>query len=133
MVKWDPKVISGFQLHLAQDNKLLSATLIIPVSPTWGVFVAAGVCSRVSPPLEWTTPGMRFSPCGTWRRESLALTVVELVGLRHHGHRDGAAIGLVEEAVVGVCLWEGHLPLAVEVEGIYQDQACQLVHSPFTK
>lgn len=45
---------------------------------------------------------MRFSHCGTWRRESLALTVVELVGLSHHGHRDGAAIGLVEEAVVGV-------------------------------
>ena len=82
--------------------QLLSAAPIIPVSPTWGVFVAAGVCSRVSPPLEWTTPGMRFSHCGTWGRGSLALTVVELVGLSHHGHRDGSAIGLVEEAVVGV-------------------------------
>ena len=71
---------------------------------------------------------MRFSHCGAWGRESLALTVVELVGLSHHGHRDGAAVGLVEEAVVGARLQEGHLPLAVEVEGIYQDQA-----PPFTR
>lgn len=64
---------------------------------------------------------------------SLALTVVELVGLSHHGHGDCAAIGLVEEALVGARLWEGSLPVAVEVEGIHQHQARQLVHSPFAK
>lgn len=63
----------------------------------------------------------------------LALTIVELVGLSHHGHRGGAAVGLVEEAVVGARLWEGCLPLAVEVEGIHQHQARQLVHGPFVK
>lgn len=47
---------------------------------------------------------MRCSHCGTWGREGPALTVVELVGLSHHGHRDSAAIGLVEEAVVGARL-----------------------------
>lgn len=63
----------------------------------------------------------------------LALTVVELIGLSHHGHRDGAAIRLVEEAVVSAFLWEGRFPLAVEVEGIHQHQARQLVHSPLAK
>lgn len=43
---------------------------------------------------------MGCSSCGTFGR-SLELTVVELVGLSHHGHRDSATVRFVEEAVVG--------------------------------
>lgn len=62
--------------------------------------------------------------------KGLELTVVELVGLSHHGHGDGAAIRFVEEAVVGARLGERGLPLAVEVERIHQHQTRQPVHSP---
>lgn len=72
---------------------------------------------------------MRYSSGGTLEG-GLELTVVELVGLSHHGHRDGAAIRFVEEAVVGARLGEGGLPVAVEVEGVHQHQARQLVHGP---
>lgn len=75
---------------------------------------------------------MRGPSCEMWDG-GLVLTVVKLVGLRHHGHKDSAAIRLVEEAAVGGQLWEGRLPLAIEVEGVHQHQAGQLVHSPFAK
>lgn len=65
--------------------KLFSAAPIILVSPIWEVFLKAEVYSRVSPPLEGNTQG--WGPVGTGFGEgSLALTVVELAGLSHHGH-----------------------------------------------
>lgn len=101
----------SFVLH---KMKLFSAAPIILVSPIRGVFVKAEVYSWVSPPLEGNTQG--WGPVDRGFGEgSLALTVVELAGLSHHGHRDSAAIGLVEEAVVGAQLWEGCLPMAIEV------------------
>lgn len=46
----------------------------------------------------------RVSSYETWNLGIFGLTVVELVALSHHGHRDGAAIRLVEEALVGAGL-----------------------------
>lgn len=53
----------------------------------------------------------------------MRLTIVELLCEPHHGNRHRGAVGSMEQHLVSVLGVEGHLPKAVEVHGIEQDQA----------